>query len=67
MRKETSDDSTYVKTTITKWSTHPPIQKRMKKKKRPNDYDIILLIRISQCKKVIRRRKGSENFKTEVD
>jgi len=27
MRKETSDDSTYVKTTITKWSTHPPMQK----------------------------------------
>jgi len=67
MRKETSDDSTYVKTTIMKWPTHPPMQKRTNKKKQPNDYDIILLIRISRCKKVIRRRKRSENFKTEVD
>jgi len=48
MRKETSDGSTYVKTTITKWSTHPPMQKRTNKKKQPNDYEVILPIRINR-------------------
>ena len=42
------------------------MQKKYEQEEAAERYDLLPLIRISQCKKVIRRRKRWENFKTEV-